>query len=145
MFMQQWFKRAKDKLTPARLEQARLHSLERFQFHEGEAIEADYQEFCENLALYLYKTNQSTALYQRRWTISEKGRRLQSHELDRFFKTSDPGVHWSCEVVRSLRKVITVTAIFINPFGNILWLVAFIGSSVAVLCLGKHIMKLISR
>ncbi len=92
MFMQQWFKRAKDKLTPAKLEQARLHSLERFQFHEGEAIAADYQEFCENLALYLYKTNQSTALYQRRWIVSEKGRRLQSHELDRFFKTSDPGV-----------------------------------------------------
>ena len=93
MFMQQWFKRAKDKLAPAMLEHAKSHSQERFQFHEGEAIEADYQEFCENLALYLFKTNQPTALYQRQWAIAEKGRRLKPHELDRFFKTSDPAVN----------------------------------------------------
>jgi hypothetical protein len=103
LFMQQWFKRANDKLTPQQRERAQHQAQERFQFHEGEPIEADYQEFCENLALYLFKNKTLAALYQREWQIQEKGRTLKKHKLDRFFKISDPAVDMvlrGCPIVR---------------------------------------------
>lgn len=94
MFMQQHFKRAKRKITSEMIADAKRDGNKQyaFRFYEGEEIDVDYQEFCENLAAYLFKNNQLTALYQRQWQVKEQGATLASHKLDRFFKSSDPAV-----------------------------------------------------
>ena len=61
LFLQQLYRRANDKLTLAQRERAQQYGQQRFRFHEGEPMEKDYQEFCENLALYLFEKRELAA------------------------------------------------------------------------------------